>query len=64
MQSVRSSTIKIKATEFPSFLYPVDADYNPNKPLIGLLRGPLLVRVSVLIRIYLSSIDNTHTNTM
>jgi hypothetical protein len=48
MQGVRGSTIKIKATEFPFFLYPADAAYNPHKPLIGLLRGPLLVRVSEL----------------
>ena len=49
MQSVRSSKTKIKATEFPSFLYPADAVYDCDKPLIGLLRGELLVRVSVLV---------------
>jgi hypothetical protein len=45
MAKVRSSQIKIRASEFPSFLYADASKYDPNKPHRGLLKGPLLVRV-------------------
>jgi len=61
MQSVCSSNIKIKATKFPSFLYPPNADYNPNKPLIGLLRSPLLVWVSVFKHLKSCKTENSKT---
>lgn len=48
MAKVRSSQIKIRASEFPSFLYADASKYDPKKPYRGLLRGPLLVRVGGL----------------
>jgi hypothetical protein len=52
MLNVRNSTTKIRATEFPSFLYPSDTNYNPEKPLAGLFHGPLLIRASTMTYIY------------
>ena len=52
MLNVRNSTTKIRATEFPSFLYPSDTNYNPEKPLAGLFRGPLLIWASTMTYIY------------
>ena len=52
MLNVRNSTTKIRATEFPSFLYPSDTNYNPEKPLAGLFRGLLLIRASIVTYIY------------
>ncbi|KDR80176.1 hypothetical protein GALMADRAFT_62262 [Galerina marginata CBS 339.88] len=45
MQSVQNGEIKIKAKEFPSFLYPEGTEYIVGKEFDGLMRGPLLVRV-------------------
>ena len=49
MQKVQNGEIKIKAKEFPSFLYPEGTEYIIGNEFDGLLRGPLLVRVSVLV---------------
>lgn len=46
MSKARSSQIKIRATEFPSFLYADASKFDKDKPHRGLLRGPILVRVS------------------
>ena len=46
MANVRSSQIKIKASEFPAFLYADASKFDPKKPHRGLLKGLLLVRVS------------------
>ena len=46
MAKVRSSQIKIKASEFPAFLYADASNFDPKKPHRGLLKGPLLVKVS------------------
>jgi hypothetical protein len=46
MSKARSSQIKICATEFPSFLYADASKFDKDKPHRGLLRGPILVRVS------------------
>jgi hypothetical protein len=45
MSKARSSQIKIRATEFPSFLYADASKFDKDKPHRGLLRGPILVRV-------------------
>lgn len=45
MAKARSSQIKIRATEFPSFLYADASKFDADKPHRGLLRGPVLVRV-------------------
>jgi hypothetical protein len=45
MSKARSSQIKIRATEFPSFLYADASKFDKDKPYRGLLRGPILVRV-------------------
>jgi hypothetical protein len=46
MSKARSSQIKIRATEFPSFLYANASKFDKDKPHRGLLKGPVLVRVS------------------
>jgi hypothetical protein len=46
MSKARSSQIKIRATEFPSFLYADASKFDQNRPHRGLLKGPILVRVS------------------
>ena len=46
MAKIRSSQIKIKASEFPAFLYADGSKIDPKKPHRGLLKGSLLVRVS------------------
>jgi hypothetical protein len=46
MSKARSSQIKIRATEFPTFLYADASKFDKDKPHRGLLRGPILVRVN------------------
>jgi len=46
MSRARSSQIKIRATEFPSFLYADASKFDKDRPHRGLLKGPILVRVS------------------
>jgi hypothetical protein len=59
MSKARSSQIKIRATEFPSFLYADASKFDQNRPHRGLLKGPILVRVSFFgyFDTYYSSID-------
>jgi hypothetical protein len=47
--SIRSSKVKIRASEFPSFLHPENTRFDQSKPLVGLFRGPLLVRVGFIV---------------
>jgi hypothetical protein len=44
-QAVQSGSIAIKATDYPSFLYP-EHGFDPEDIEQGLMRGPLLVKVS------------------
>ncbi|KAF8156956.1 hypothetical protein B0H34DRAFT_675323 [Crassisporium funariophilum] len=44
-ESVQNGEIKIKAKEFPLFLYPEGTEYIVGKEFDGLMRGPLLVWV-------------------
>lgn len=53
MQNVQNGEIKIKAKEFPSFLYPEGTEYIIGNEFDGLLRGPLLVRVTGLVSLWL-----------
>ena len=47
MDAINDGDVFTHAKEFPSFLYDLNQDYNPDRPLIGLFRGPLLVRVTI-----------------
>jgi hypothetical protein len=38
--------LKLNSSKFPAFLYADASKYDPKKPHRGLLKGPLLVRVS------------------
>ena len=46
MSKAQSSQIKIRATEFPSFLYVDASKFDKNKPYNGLLRGPILIHIT------------------
>lgn len=47
MDGVKDATIQIKSGEIPSFLYASDQAFNPDDRAGGLLRGEVLVRVSL-----------------
>ncbi|KAF5370432.1 hypothetical protein D9615_009740 [Tricholomella constricta] len=49
MQKVQNGEIKIKAKEFPSFLYPEGTEYIMGNEFDGLMRGPLLLRAFLCI---------------
>jgi hypothetical protein len=45
MQKVRTGEITIKARDLPTFLYDPNIQYDPLNKDIGLLRGPVFLRV-------------------
>lgn len=47
MVRVRTGTIKIKASQWPSFLYPRDAQYDPDNIDAGLFEGEIFLQVSL-----------------
>jgi hypothetical protein len=57
MDGVKDGTIQIKSAEIPRFLYASDQVFNPNDRARGLLRGEVLVRVS-LHNLVLQYVDN------
>jgi hypothetical protein len=48
MDAVNDGTIHVKSNELPSFLYDSEEEYNPDAREIGLLRGEVLVQVSMI----------------
>ena len=47
MRKLKRNEIKVRASDFPSLLYPKDG-YDPDDVEDGLLQNPIAVRVSVL----------------
>ena len=45
MEKVNNGTIRIRASEWPSFLYDNSVEYDPNNEEDGLFKGYLLLRV-------------------
>ena len=46
MQKVCTKEITIKAKDWPAFLYDPNIQYDPHNKDVGLLRGPVFMRVS------------------
>jgi len=47
MQKVHTNEIKIKARDWPTFLYDLNVQYDPRNKDVGLLCGPVFLRVRV-----------------
>jgi hypothetical protein len=51
MRKLKRNDIKVRASDFPSLLYPNDG-YDPNNVEAGLLRNPIALRVRHVISQY------------
>jgi hypothetical protein len=61
MDEVINGRIKLRASQFPSFLYDSEIDYDPNAPEEGFLRGSVLVRVCAsLLHRFFSCINSIY----
>lgn len=48
MPKLQDGRIPVCSTDFPSFLYAHDTEYDPEDIQEGLCRGPLLVKVRII----------------
>ena len=46
MEDVNNGKIHVRASQWPTFMYDFEQDYDPNNTDIGLCRGLILLRVS------------------
>jgi len=58
MEGVKDGKIRIKAGDFPAFVYPSNRIFHPSNRAQGLLRGDALIRVSDGHPICISNTDN------